>query len=160
MTYETIFRKLHDRNIQYLIIGGVAVNLYGVPRATGDIDLMLAMDKENLLSFVAVAKELNLAPKAPVRPEDLADPLKLETWRQEKNMKVFSFADPDNPYITVDIMTENHIPFAEAYRRKQLLSAWGVKVAVIGREDLIKLKQIAGRDQDLADIESLKKAAQ
>jgi predicted nucleotidyltransferase len=156
-TYEAIFRKLHEKNIQYLIIGGVAVNLYGVPRATGDIDMMLAMDKENLLRFVAVAKELSLVPKAPVKPEDLADPAKLKQWRETKNMKVFSFISPDNPFITVDIMTENYLSFAEAYAKKSQLSAWGVEVSVVGLEDLMELKRLSGRDQDIADIESLKK---
>ena len=156
-TYEVIFKKLREKNIQYMIIGGVAVNLYGVPRATGDIDLMLAMDKDNLLKFIEVARDVRLAPKAPVRPEELADPIKVKEWRDNKNMKVFSFIHPDNPYITVDIMTENYLPFAETYARKKLLKAWGTEVSVIGFEDLIKLKQISGRDQDLSDIEALKK---
>jgi len=34
--YEDIFKALESNQVKYLVIGGVAVNLYGVQRATGD----------------------------------------------------------------------------------------------------------------------------
>ena len=48
MYYEKIFRACQKRRIQYLVVGGVAVNLHGYPRATGYLDLMLAFNQTNL----------------------------------------------------------------------------------------------------------------
>lgn len=155
--YEAIFAKLQEKNIKYLIIGGIAVNLHGVQRATADIDLMLALEKKNILDFVAITKELGLVPKVPVKAEDLANASKLKKWKKEKNMKVFSFADPNRPYVTIDIMIENQIPFNSAYKRRKTVPAWGIKVEIASIPDLIKLKEISGREQDLSDIEALKK---
>jgi predicted nucleotidyltransferase len=155
--YEDIFRKLQEKNIRYLIIGGVAVNLHGIQRATGDVDLMLDMEKDNVLKFISIMKELGMIPKVPVNPEDLADPKKVMQWQEEKNMKVFSYTHPDNPYITVDIMTSNPINFDDSYQERKTTKAWGVNISLIGKKDLIKLKEIAGREQDLADIENLEK---
>ena len=155
--YEDIFKALESSRVKYLVIGGVAVNLYGVQRATGDIDLLLAMEKDNIFKFIELSKKLGLVPKAPVKAEDLADPAKLKAWREEKNMRVFSFIHPDYSYVMIDIMTDNYISFEEAYKKRNILPAWGIHVSCVSLDDLIKLKEIAGREQDLADIDALRK---
>jgi len=155
--YEDIFRKLQEKNVRYLVIGGIAVNLYGVQRATGDIDLLLAMDQENLSRFIDLTKELKLVPKSPVKAEDLKDPVKLKEWRKTKNMLVFSFVDLDNPYIVIDVMNQADIDFENMYQRKKEMKAWGISVSTISLDDLIKTKQKSGREQDLADIAALRK---
>lgn len=155
LSYEDVFKELQESKIKYLVIGGIAVNLHGFQRTTGDIDIMLAMESENVLKFIKIAKKLNLAPRVPVKPEDFADPKKVENWKKYKNMKVFSFIDIDNPAISIDIMTENYIPFDESYKRRKNVKAWGITIPVVSIEDLIKLKKISGRPQDLADIEAL-----
>ena len=155
--YEDIFRKLGENQVKYLLIGGIAVNLYGVQRATGDIDLLLFMDHGNLLKFISIMKEAGLVPKLPVKAEDLADPTKIKTWREEKNLKAFSFIAPDNPYIVVDVMVEESLPFDDIFKRRNQIKAWGIELSVVSLADLIKLKEIAGRSQDLADVEALRK---
>jgi len=155
--YEDIFKALESSRVKYLVIGGVAVNLYGVQRATGDIDLLLAMDRDNIVKFIELSKKLGLVPKAPVKADDLADPVKLKAWREEKNMRDFSFIHPDYSYVMIDIMTDNYLPFEEAYRKRNVLPAWGINVSCVSLDDLIKLKEISGREQDLADIDALRK---
>jgi predicted nucleotidyltransferase len=155
--YEDIFRKLQEKDVKYLLIGGIAVNLYGIQRATGDIDLLLQMDKTNLEAFIALVKELGMAPKLPVKAEDLADPQQLKRWHDEKNLKAFSFIHPDNPYIIIDVMVDERLPFAGAYARRQVMRSWGVELSVVSLADLIKLKTMSGRAQDQADIEALSK---
>jgi predicted nucleotidyltransferase len=154
--YEDIFEELEKKKVKYLIIGGIAINLHGVERSTGDMDIMLSMDEKNLLKFVSVMKKLGLTPKVPVKPEDIADPIKLMRWKKEKNMKVFTFIDVDNPYINIDVMTENYISFEKAYKKRIITESWGIDVSLIGIDDLIKLKKIAGREKDMEDIKLLK----
>ncbi|MBU0672692.1 MAG: nucleotidyltransferase [Candidatus Margulisbacteria bacterium] len=136
--YEDIFRNLQEKNIRYLVIGGIAVNLYGVQRATADIDLILSMSDENLSNFIALTEELGLRPK-------------------EKNMRAFAFEHPDDPSVVIDVMIEDLLPFEAAYERKQIMQAGGVNVSTISLADLIKIKQASGREQDLADVEALEK---
>lgn len=157
LEYEDIFRKLNKENIRYLLIGGVAVILYGVPRATGDVDIMLSMSSENILKFVKSMGEFGYKPKVPVKPEEFADPVKRKEWQEQKNMKVFSFQHPDDLFMVVDVMINNPIDFENAYKKRKVISKWGTEISVVPKEDLIKLKQIAGRDQDLSDIALLKK---
>ena len=155
--YEDVFKKLQEKEVRYLLIGGVAVNLWGIERATGDIDLALAMDTSNILKFVEAVKELGFIPKVPVKPEEFADPGKRKEWQESKNMKVFSFQHPDNPFVLIDVMINNPLDFEEMYRRRVTIEEKGTKLTVAAVDDLIKLKEIAGRAQDFCDIEALRK---
>jgi hypothetical protein len=57
MFYIDLLKSLYDNNIEYLIVGGVAVNLHGVPRATFDFDLVISTDKSNILALLKVLGE-------------------------------------------------------------------------------------------------------
>ena len=70
MFYERVFRELHQRKIRYLVIGGIAVNIHGYPRATGDLDIMLSFEKGNIREFISLVKALGFKPKIPVRIDD------------------------------------------------------------------------------------------
>jgi hypothetical protein len=45
MYYLDLFRTLNERNVRYLVVGGLAVNLYGVPRVTQDVDDLITMKR-------------------------------------------------------------------------------------------------------------------
>ncbi|MBI4803299.1 MAG: hypothetical protein HY796_12330 [Elusimicrobia bacterium] len=157
MFYENVFRKLSEEKVRYLIIGGIAVNLYGFSRVTGDLDIMLDLDDINsVLGFVKAVKALGFKPKVPVRIDDFADSSKRREWIEGKNMKVFSVYNPSNEIEHVDVMAENFIDFAGAYRVKEVIAAGVLKLPVISLDGLIKLKGIAGRKRDEIDIAALK----
>ena len=58
--FVALFDVLNKNNVQYLVAGGVAVNLYGIERATSDIDLVVYLESENLGRFIDVMKGLAL----------------------------------------------------------------------------------------------------
>lgn len=153
--YEDIFQQLEKNKVDYLLIGGLAVALYGIPRTTGDVDLMVNMSSDNLLKLVKTMKQLGFFPKVPVKAEDLADPAKRKDWINNKNMRVFSFQHPDNPYALIDIMIDNPLNYDEAASEKKEISDRGTKIFLITKKSLIKLKELAGREQDLSDIKAL-----
>jgi hypothetical protein len=62
MFYLDHFRALEAHKVRYLLVGGLALNIHGVERATMDVDLMLALDPDNTLAFVDVAKQLGMQP--------------------------------------------------------------------------------------------------
>ena len=84
MFYVDLFRELEKFEVRYLLVGGVAVNLHGIGRLTADIDLMLALDAENLSKFVSVGKVLGLKPIVPIALADVADAAKVKSWIEEK----------------------------------------------------------------------------
>ena len=84
MYFRKILKELEKRNIKYLAIGGVAVNLYGYNRVTNDLDIMISFDLENVKRLVKMAKDLGFKPRVPVEIEELADPKKREYWKKEK----------------------------------------------------------------------------
>lgn len=85
MFYLELFQKLESANIRYMLVGGLAMNLYGVPRSTMDVDIVLAMDQGNLRAFFAMAKQMNMQPVAPVSMEDFLDPVVRKSWVKDKN---------------------------------------------------------------------------
>jgi hypothetical protein len=80
-------------------------------------------------------------------------------WRNERHMFVFRFKSPSRPAISIDVLIDEPVPFAAAYaRRKVIQSAGGaVTIPVIGEEDLIAMKERVGRQQDLSDVEALRR---
>lgn len=157
MLYKEILLELEKKGVKYLVIGGIAVNLYGHPRVTKDLDLMLSFEKDNMDKFIEIVKSFKLKPRVSVNIEELADKNKRETWKQERNMKVFSFYNPENDLEVIDVMIQDYINFDEAYKRVEKLSDGSLTVSMISIDDLIKLKEIANRPNDRADIEVLKK---
>lgn len=57
MFYLDLFRRLEEQQVRYLLVGGLAMNLHGVPRMTMDVDIALVMDRSNIETFVELAKE-------------------------------------------------------------------------------------------------------
>lgn len=67
MKIAELLQSLSDEQIDYVVVGGLAVQLHGFLRATFDIDLVLAMNNENLARFIAVAKRYESAGTFPSR---------------------------------------------------------------------------------------------
>ncbi len=71
MFYLDLFRCLHEHRVRYFLVGGLAMNLHGVPRMTMDVDIVLALDDANVDTFITCAQKLGLEPQAPVPLEAL-----------------------------------------------------------------------------------------
>ena len=155
MFYERVFRALHKHDVRYLVVGGVAVNLYGVLRMTADLDLMVHLTEgDNVTRFVAAMKELGYKPRAPVKPDDFADAQKRQEWIKDKGALVFTWVAPQS-YEQVDVFLHDPIAFEEAYQRKRVVPVADFSITVVSLEDLKKLKQDSGRDKDISDLNQL-----
>ena len=157
MLYLELFSKLNDADVRYLVVGGIAVNLHGVNRLTHDIDLMLALDSENLGRFVSVAKRYSFKPVVPVKVEDLADAEKVRDWIENKHMLAFGLR-PQNPVEPiVDILVKAPDDFETAYKRRVIADVLGQRVPVASIADLITMKTGTGRAKDQDDIAMLRR---
>lgn len=155
--YKDIFLALYKENIRYLVAGGIAVNLHRVNRSTIDLDIILHLEKQNAIKFVTVMEKLGYKSRAPVDPIKFADPDTRQLWIEEKNMRVFSFISPLNPFEQVDVFIEEPKPFDMLFANRLEVRAFGIIIHVVGINDLIEMKKVAGRDTDLFDVQQLTK---
>jgi hypothetical protein len=72
MFYLDLFSALHRHDVEYVLIGGLAVALHGVERTTMDIDVCVVVSPGNLNQLVTAAQELKLTPTLPVPPSSLS----------------------------------------------------------------------------------------
>lgn len=156
MLYEAVFQALQENGVKYLVIGGIAVNVHGFERPTGDLDIFVSLEKENLEKFIVAIKSIGWRPRLPVSLEGFANATKRQRWIKEKGMKVFTIYNPERDLEHVDVMTENYLDFEKAYRRRKVVAAKEFDIPVISIPDLIELKKIAGRQKDKSDIKGLK----
>ncbi len=156
MFYLDLFRALQEERVDYVVVGGLAINLHGVERATMDVDLVLAMDEGNLRRFLKAATRLKLKPVLPVPLEALCDARQLDAWTREKHLIAFSLHSTSPNLPTVDIIVRPAVPFDGIYRNRIEKDIGGVRLSLASIEDLIALKTGTGRKQDASDIEALK----
>ena len=154
---ETIVRALNAAGIRYLIAGGLAVVAHGYVRFTADVDLVLDLEPGNVNRAIVAFGRLGYRPRAPVAFEELADSEKRAQWVREKGLTVFSLYSPEHPATEVDVFVEAPFDFDAAYRRAAREEvADGATATFVGLSDLLRLKEQAGRPQDVVDIEKLR----
>lgn len=160
MYYFELLKAFHENRIEYLIVGGLAVNLHGVPRVTQDVDIVIALDEVNILNVNRVMRALGYVPRLPVNPEDLANETVREEWISRKNMKEFSFYHSRHDYRVVDIVLFYNSDYNTLKKNRVVKNAGGIEIYVASIDDLLSMKSFSGREQDLSDIRLLRKVKQ
>ena len=141
--FKELLQLLNSKKIEYLVVGGYAVALYGYPRATGDMDIWVAISKINAHKIVEALKEFGFD------VPELKEELFLE---KENNIRM------GIPPLRIEILTSiDGVEFTECYSNKEIVIIDDVEINFISLEDLKKNKRASGRYQDLADLENLEK---
>ena len=157
MFYLDLFAALNRHQVSYVLIGGLAVALHGVERNTMDVDVCVVVSPDNMSRLAAAANELNLQPMLPVPLSALEDIDTLRRWHTERHLQAFALRSDQLAGVTLDVLLFPPVDPNEMVKRAQQLVIAGVPVALACIDDLIALKQSAGRPIDLADIEHLKR---
>ncbi len=153
--YLPLFKALDDASVKYVVVGGLATLLHGYARLTMDIDLIVDLMPEEAARTMKTLESLGFKPRLPVPAEQFADASKRKEWIEQKGMTVFSLYSPANPMLSIDVFVHHPIPFVELQARAERMVIDSVPVYICSIDDLIALKQQAGRPQDLQDIEKL-----
>jgi hypothetical protein len=151
-----IFKALADAEVDYIVVGGLAVIMHGHLRATRDLDLVIGLQPDNCARGMDALSGIGLRPRLPVTLADFADPAKREDWVRNRNMLVFQLWDPANPERSVDIFVREPLDFRAMLADAVVKSLDDVPIRVASIRHLIQLKGSAGRPQDLEDIEALR----
>lgn len=153
---ERIFEALSGAGVEYLVVGGLAVNAHGYVRMTMDIDIVIGLERENVLKGLGALEEAGFRPTVPVTPEQFADPDNRERWRKEKDMRVLKLWSDEQKATPLDVFVYEPFDFAVEYEAAVHTSIKeGVDVPIVRLETLLRMKKEASRPQDLADIEAL-----
>lgn len=159
MFYLDLFSTLSRHRVNYLLIGGLAVSLHGVERATMDIDITVATSPDNLAALLDAARELRLTPVLPVPVEALTDIELLRRWHAERNLESFALRAPGLAGVTVDILPFPPVDYDQMRMRAVMFEIGEVQIPVVSIPDLIALKRAVGRPIDLSDITHLERIA-
>jgi len=125
------------------------VALHGAVRGTIDLDLVLALDRENYQAAESALLGLGFQARLPVSAGEVFD--QRSDLILERNLVAWSFIDPRDPSRIVDILivwNEATVPTVEKTMKGQL-------IPVLVKDRLIDMKRRSGRPQDLADIQAL-----
>ncbi|MBM4039149.1 MAG: hypothetical protein FJ290_11615 [Planctomycetes bacterium] len=141
--YRDVFACLDAHEVRYLVIGGIAAIVHGVPRMTFDLDILIEATPDNAQRLLDAFLDARLGTAALITADEL---LALE---------VTVFHDR----VRIDVQTRTPgISFADAWPRREAVEHAGMKVPLASREDLIASKLAAGRPVDLEDVRMLRLA--
>jgi len=139
--FKEFLKLLNSKEIEYLVIGGYAVGFYGYPRATGDMDVWIAVNEKNALMMVNALRQFGF---------DLPD-LKKEIFLEEK--KVIRMGIPP---MRLEILTSiDGVIFEICFKNRVVADFGDFKVNFISKNDLLLNKCSSGRPQDLVDFNKL-----
>lgn len=157
MKIAELLQSLADEQVQYVLVGGLAVQLHGFLRATFDIDLVLAMNDANLARFIDVAKRYGLTPAIPVPIDSLRNAVQIDQWHREKGMLAFSLREPQVGGSVVDVLVRPEVPFDKLVANAVVGELFGRRVMVAAIDDLLAMKRMANRPKDQLDVIALEK---
>ena len=141
--------------MEFVVVGGVAVVLLGHPRLTVDLDLVVRLERDNVLRAVRALARLDFRPRVPVHADELADPERRREWIEAKGMRVFSLWSDRFRDTPVDLFVEEPVPFPELFASAERVSLGNFEIRVASVPHLVRMKRVAGRAQDLEDIHAL-----
>jgi hypothetical protein len=155
MDYADILRALTKSGARFAVAGGFAALAHGVVRVTMDLDLVVDVQDDNLALLWDALTELGFAPQQPISKETAVSAETLLGIANEKGMQAFSWSHGGQPFLVVDLLIGPPFRWDEGLQEK--VKMFGVDARVLRKEELIRLKRLAGRDKDLADVRELEK---
>jgi hypothetical protein len=143
-----IFAALDAHRVEYVVVGGVAVQVHGHVRMTNDLDLIPSPTPENLKRLAAALRELQARVLNP-GSEHLAIDARM--------LPRATLWQLSTPHGDIDILHDapGASPFPQLRQRALTIVLGDLAIPVAGRDDLIQMKRASGRPTDLADIAAL-----
>ena len=137
---KDVFSSLQRHKVRYVVIGGIAAVLHGVPRATFDLDILIDANPDNAQKLLDALLEAKLGTAALTTPDELL------------SQEITIFKDR----VRIDVQTSTPgLKFEEAWEHRDTMDYQKQKFYVASREDLIASKRASGRPVDLEDVRLL-----
>ena len=153
--FLNILNRLNDSRVEFVIVGGVATALHGGSRVTFDLDIVPSFAEDSWQAAVDLLWELGARPRIPEPLNRIRDVEQVRQWGREKGMLALNFRTADGS-IEVDLIVAEADRFEELRQRAVPITIEKRTFFVAAIDDLIAMKQKAGRPQDLLDIAQLR----
>jgi len=145
-----LFRALDRHEVEYVTVGGVAIQAYGGQRMTQDLDVVIAASRDNMGRLATTLVDLDARILGP------------DGQRSKSVPSAAMLASGDQWHLItghgpLDVLTlPAHLgSFADVRGRAHVVQLGGVSIPIAHRDDLLRMKRAAGRPQDLADVRLL-----
>ena len=140
--WREFIELLNSNEVDYLIVGGVAVAWHGHPRFTSDIDILVRPTSANAECVIQALRQFGFA-QLGLTPDDINQP-----------DQIIQLGYPPN---RIDLLTSiSGIDFDDAWAARVEGEMDGVRARFIGFDDLIRNKESTGRGKDLGDASVLR----
>jgi hypothetical protein len=140
----SVVRALGESDVPYALCGGMAVVLHGYPRLTRDIDLLIQPDDLDRAS--ATLRKIGFTLPGGTVPFDVGTERERKVFRISKRI--------GSEVLTLDLLLLP--PYLRGvWDAREVYDVDGAALTVVSREGLLEMKRIAGRPQDISDIQSL-----
>lgn len=148
--HRLILKTLLTHRVDFILVGGYAVNYYGYNRVTGDMDIWLKPDNDNKEMLLAALTSLDFDEEgiATIRSWDFARPQKFHIGHEKQ---------PDKTEFMTHI---SGVTYEEAKKEHIIARIDEMELPMIHYNNLIRNKKSTGRTKDLADVEYLEKIMQ
>jgi hypothetical protein len=135
-----VFKSFQRHEVKYVVIGGVASVLHGVPRATFDLDILIEASVQNAERLLAALMDAGFGTATLTDAQDVT----------AHEITVF------NDRVRIDVQTWTPgLAFSDAWSHRKVVTYQGQDFFVVSREDLIASKRATGREVDLNDVRLL-----
>lgn len=137
---------LNQLEVEYVLVGGMAVNLHGYQRSTGDMDLFVNPTNENHNKLKKVHFEYGMP---------MGEMISVDNFLNTKVYDVFTFG---GGFYKIEILTVcKGLNFEETLKNSMITKIEDVEITYANYNSLVKAKKASGRAKDLNDIEELEK---
>lgn len=145
--FADLLDALLEAGARFVVVGAYALAVHGVPRATGDLDILVDATPENAARVWAALRRFGAPVESlGIRAEDFSTP----------GIVVQIGVPPRR----IDLLTRcSGVHFDDAWASRAQHRVGALEVPFIGRDALIKNKRATGRTKDLADVEALERLA-
>lgn len=141
--FRDFISLLNKHKVEFIVVGGLAVQHHGYPRFTGDMDIWIRKSEENAIKCVTVLAEFGFASLG---------------FTKEDFLKKDFINQIGSPPLRIDLLSDiDGLTFDECYTNKVQIDRDNLSVPFLSYNDLLKNKKAAGRLKDLADISELEK---
>ncbi len=139
--HRPLYASLQRHQVEYIVIGGIAAIVHGVPRMTLDIDLLIRATPENARALLAALLDAGLGTAALLDVDELLA------------HEITVFRDR----LRIDVQTASPgIRFEEVRPRALILHVGDIEVPVLAAADLLAAKEACNRPKDQQDLEVLR----
>ena len=114
---EIMVKALNAAQVEYLIVGGLAVGAHGYDRLTVDVDLVIGLQPGNITLGLRTLQAAGWRMSIPVTVEDFANPKLRESWRKEKDMIVLKLWSDVHPRTPIDVFVYEPFNFKKELAR-------------------------------------------